>query len=113
MVWRREAPTRPPLVVIALSGGLAATAVLQALAGSWRPSTFVAAVVAGLLWIGHRRARFAAYIFFSVVAVRGGLARDWLPVLLAAGAVGLLQTPAARRHSSPIRRRARDRMPGP
>jgi hypothetical protein len=41
--------------------------------GLWRPFTLIAPVIAGLLWAGHRRARFAAYIFFSVLAARGAI----------------------------------------
>ncbi|MEX2147795.1 MAG: hypothetical protein WED01_12360 [Candidatus Rokuibacteriota bacterium] len=56
-----------------------------------------AVIVAGLLWRRHPRARFSAYLLFSVMAVRGALVGDWATLTLALVAVVVMQTPAAAR----------------
>ncbi len=61
----------------------------------WWPSAVIAPLVAALLWRRQARARFAAYVFFSVLAVRGALGAEWALVAYAAAAVGLMQTSAA------------------
>jgi hypothetical protein len=104
---------RPPLGIVAVVAGLLATSAVQAGLGLWRPSTFVAPVIAGLLWAGHRRARFAGYIFFTVLAARGAIGWHWEPITLSAVALALMQTAAARRHCLPIPRKARDRIAAP
>jgi hypothetical protein len=63
----------------------------------WWPSTITAPIVAGLLWWRHPRARFVAYIFFSVLALRGAISGVWALTAYAAVAVALMQTAAARR----------------
>jgi hypothetical protein len=68
-----------------------------ALLEGWWPSAVFAPVVAWLLWRRHRRARFAAYIFFSVMTVRGILTGSWPLVLFALAVIGAFQLPAARR----------------
>jgi hypothetical protein len=74
-----------------------------------------AAVVAWLLWRRHGRARFAAYIFFSAMAVRSVLTGAWPTLAFAALAVTAMQTPAARAAWPRLRPgRVRDaRMPPP
>jgi hypothetical protein len=67
-----------------------------AVARSWWPAAVIAPLLAALLWRRHRRARFAAYVFFSVMAVRGAVTREWAIVVYAAAAVALMQLPAAR-----------------
>ena len=62
----------------------------------WWPSAVMAPLLAVLLWRRHRRARFSAYVFFSVLATRGTLTGVWALPAYAAVAIGLLQTPAAR-----------------
>jgi len=62
----------------------------------WWPSAVMAPLLAVLLWQRHGRARFAAYVFFSVMAVRGLVTGVWGLPAYALAAVGLLQTPAAR-----------------
>lgn len=62
--------------------------------GAW-VSAAAALLVAWWLWRRHRRARFAAYVFFSVVAVRGALTARWPTLAFAVAAVLLLQTPPA------------------
>jgi hypothetical protein len=62
--------------------------------GAWL-SAAAAALVAWLLWRRHRRARFAAYVFLTAVAVRGVLAARWPALAFAAAAVLALQTPPA------------------
>jgi hypothetical protein len=104
---------RPPLVIVAVVAGLLATSAVHAGLGLWRPSTFVATVIAGLLWAGHRRARFAGYIFFTVLAARGAIGWRWETITLSAVALALMQTAAARRHCLPIPRNARDRIAAP
>ncbi len=61
----------------------------------WWVSGLAAPAVAALLALRHRRARFAAYVFLSVVAGRALAAGLWPLALAAAAAVLLLQTPAA------------------
>jgi hypothetical protein len=68
-----------------------------AVAHHWWPSAAAAPVVAWLLWRRHRRARFAAYVFFSVMTARALLTGSWPLALFALGMIGVLQLPAARR----------------
>ena len=82
-----------PLAVAAVL--LAYTA--GALAKSWWPSACVAPILAWLLWRRHRRARFAAYIFFSVMTARAAITRSWPLALFALAAIAVLQLPASRR----------------
>jgi hypothetical protein len=63
----------------------------------WWPSAVIAPLVAALLWRRHRRARFTAYVFFSVMAFRGALTREWGLIAYALAAVALMQAPAAAR----------------
>lgn len=63
----------------------------------WWPSAVAAPIVAALLWRRHPRARFAAYIFFTVLAIRGAVTGVWALPVYAAAAVALMQTAAARR----------------
>ena len=74
---------------------LAYTAV--ALGLGWWPSAVIAPIVAWLLWRRHRRARFTAYVFFSVMLARAVLIASWPLTAFALGAIGALQLPAARR----------------
>jgi hypothetical protein len=85
----------PSLVVVALVISLLVYAGV-AVACRWWPSAVVAPLVAALLWRRHRRARFTAYVFFSVLAARGALTGVWALPVYALAAVGLLQTSAAR-----------------
>src|SRR5213592_5088697 len=68
-----------------------------ALVAYWWVSGLVAPVVAALLWRRHPRARFAAYVFLSLVALRGALAHRWAALAFAVVVVALMQTAAARR----------------
>src|SRR5512134_3860668 len=68
-----------------------------ALTRGWWLSALAAPIVAWLLWRRHRRARFAAYIFFSVLTARAVLIGSWAVALFALAALALLQLPAARR----------------
>jgi len=85
---------------------------------AWRHS-WISAVAAGLLavvlWWRHPRARFAAYIFFSAMAVRGVLTAAWTTLAFAVAAVLVLQTRAARAAWPRLRWRrvGSDRMPPP
>jgi hypothetical protein len=56
-----------------------------------------APLLAWLLWRRHPRARFAAYVFFSVMTARALFVGWWPLALLAIAAIGALQLPAARR----------------
>jgi hypothetical protein len=83
---------------VALAFGVALLAYAAvALAQGWWVSACAAPVVAWLLWRRHRRARFSAYIFFTVLAARALLIASWALGLLALAAIALLQLPAARR----------------
>lgn len=87
---------RPPVAIL-LPVALLAYALLALGVARWWVSALAAPVVAALLWRRHPRARFAAYIFFSAVLLRGLAAGAWAAVLFAAAAVALMQTAAARR----------------
>jgi hypothetical protein len=82
-------------VVIALVVSLLVYAII-AITRRWWPSAVMAPIVAALLWRGHRRARFTAYIFFSVMAARGVLTGVWALPAYALAAIAVLQMPAAR-----------------
>jgi hypothetical protein len=71
--------------------------VIVALAQGWWLSAAVAPVVAWLLWRRHRRARFTAYIYLSVLVARAALIGSWPLAAFALGVIGVLQLPAARR----------------
>jgi hypothetical protein len=58
-------------------------------------SAVAATLIAWFLWRRHRRARFAAYVFFSAVAVRSVLTSRWPTLAFAIAAVLAMQTPAA------------------
>jgi len=85
---------------------------------AWRHSwisAIAAVLVAAFLGARHSRARFAAYIFFSAMAIRGALTAAWPALAFAVGAVLLMQTPAARAAWPRLRpgRVRGDRMPPP
>jgi hypothetical protein len=88
-----EKSTRP--VVRALVASLVAYAAVAA-TRQWWPSVVTAAVVAVLLWRCHPRARFAAYIFFTVLAIRGAATGVWSLPVYSLVAVALMQTAGAR-----------------
>ena len=75
-----------------------------ALSLRWWPSAIVAPLVAWLLWRRHRRARFTAYIFFSVMLARALVSASWPLAAFALGAIGALQLPPARRAWPPLTR---------
>src|SRR4030081_3974485 len=87
-------PWPSPVVVVLVSSLLVYSGV--AITRHWWPSAVVAPLVAGLLWRRHRRARFSAYVFFSVLAARGAITHVWALPLYALPALGLMQTAAAR-----------------
>ncbi len=91
----RGGAPRPPVALL-LPGALVVYAILALGVAGWWVSGLAAPVIALLLWRRHPRARFAAYVFLSVVALRGALTRHWAALAFAALAVALLQTPAAR-----------------
>jgi hypothetical protein len=90
-------PRRPPRVAWALAASLVVYTVIALAIRHWWISGAAAPVIAVLLWRAHPRARFSAYVFFSVVALRGGLRNSWGSVVYAVAAILLLQTPAALR----------------
>lgn len=73
---------------------LAYAAITLGADGSW-VSAAAAALVGWWLWRQHRRARFAAYVFFSAVAVRGVLTARWPTLAFAVAALLVMQTPPA------------------
>ncbi|HZF03069.1 MAG TPA: hypothetical protein VE932_01905 [Patescibacteria group bacterium] len=89
-----SSPRPAPIVVVLVASLLVYAGV--AVTRHWWPSGVVAPLVAALLWRRHRRARFTAYVFFSVLAARGALTGAWALPVYALAAVGLLQMPAAR-----------------
>ena len=90
-------------VVRLLPAALLVYSVLALGLAGWWVSGLAAPVIAFLLWRRHPRARFAAYVFLSVVALRGLLSRRWLAFAFAALALALMQTAAARRAWPPLR----------
>ena len=86
--------SRVSLVTVALIASLFAYAAV-AVTRRWWPSAAMAPLLAVLLWRRHRRARFSAYVFFSVLAARGVLTGVWGLPAYAIAAVGLMQTPEA------------------
>src|SRR2546428_13990845 len=85
---------RPSLVVVALVTSLLVYSGV-AVARHWWPSAVVAPLLAALLWRRHRRARFSAYVFFSVLAARGALTGVWAPPVYALRARRPVQKAAA------------------
>jgi len=86
-----ERGLRPGLVLSLLVYGIAGAA-----AGRW-VALASSLLVAVLLWRRYRRARFATYVFFTIVAIRGALTGSWWAFAYAVAAVLVLQTAAARR----------------
>ncbi|HEY7517084.1 MAG TPA: hypothetical protein VIE36_02250 [Methylomirabilota bacterium] len=84
------------VTVSAVVGSLVVYAAVAGRAGRWG-SALAAGIVAALLWWSHRRARFAAYVFFTALAIRGSVAGTWTVVVYAALALAAMQTSAARR----------------
>lgn len=84
------------VVVWTVAGSLLGYAVVALWQQRWG-SAVAAVIVAVLLWRAHRRARFAAYVFFTAVAVRGALTGIWALPLYAGLALAVMQLPAARR----------------
>jgi len=86
-----------PAVAVVLPLALVAYACVALGVAHWWVSGLVAPVVAALLWRRHPRARFAAYVFLSLVALRGALAHRWAALAFAVVVVALMQTAASRR----------------
>jgi len=86
-----------PLIALILAATLAAYASIALVVTHLWISGLAAPWVAFLLWRRHARARFAAYIFFSVIGFRGLVRGPWPLVVFAIAAIVLMQTPAARR----------------
>jgi hypothetical protein len=84
------------IVVGAVAGSLVVYAAIAAHTRLWG-SALAACIVAALLWWAHPRARFAAYVFLTALAVRGAFAGTWALVAYAALALLAMQTAAARR----------------
>ena len=90
-------PERRAPIVWALTVTVLVYAAVALTIGRWWISGAGALVVGWRLWRLHPRARFAAYVLFSVVLLRGAFARGWGSVLFGAVAILALQLPAARR----------------
>ena len=84
------------VVAGAIVGSLVTYAGIAAYQQRWG-STAAAAVVAGLLAVSHRRARFAAYVFFTALALRGAVTGVWALPLYGGIVLAAMQTPPARR----------------
>jgi hypothetical protein len=85
--------SRPVLVLLPLAC-LAYAASALAWRHSWI-STIAGVLIAWFLWRRVGRARFAAYVFFSAMAIRSTLTAAWPTLAFAAAAVLAMQTPAA------------------
>ena len=88
-------PDRRAPIVWILSALVLAYATVALSVGRWWISGAGALVVAWLLWRRHPRARFAAYVLFSVVLLRSVFTRGWRSALFGAAAILALQLPAA------------------
>lgn len=82
------------VVVVAIPATVAVYAVI-ALVYGWWVSGAAAPFVAWLLWRGHPRARFSAYVLMSVVVLRALVAGPWWIAAYAVAVIGALQLPAA------------------
>ena len=89
-------PERSAPIVWTLSAVVLAYAAVALGVERWWISGAGALGVAWLLWRRHPRARFAAYVLFSVVLLRGVFTRGWRSVLFGAAAILVLQLPVAR-----------------
>src|SRR3989442_12897930 len=85
------------LIILTFVVALVAYAAFALLAARWWISGLAAPLVALLLATRQARARFSAYVFFSVVGVRTAITGHWGWTLCPLGAIALLQTPAALR----------------
>jgi len=83
------------LVVVVPLACVVYAAVALGTRGAWL-SAAAATLLAWLLWRRHPRARFAAYVFFSALALRGVTSQGWPLLAFAVVAVLALQTPPAR-----------------
>ena len=84
----------------AVVGAVVASVVVYAAIGAYQQrwaSLISGSVLVLLLATAHRRARFAAYIFFTAVAIRGVVAGIWILPLYAGVMLLLMQTAPARR----------------
>jgi len=102
--WSGDVPPSGRAIVAALVVALVTYAAF-ALVARWWLSGLAAPVVAVLLAVRHARARFAAYIFFTLVALRGFVGRRPLLVVFAVAAVLVLQLRPARRAWPSLTRR--------
>lgn len=84
------------VVVGAIVGSVVGYAAIAAYQQRW-VSTLAASVVAGLLGWSHRRARFAAYIFFTALALRGAVTGVWALPIYGGIVLAAMQTAPARR----------------
>lgn len=106
-----------PGIITALGAWLALAPLLQALsllglrAANFAPDRpwnylaygLAAPYVAWLVWRGHPRARFAAYVFLTHEVLRGVHGRRWDAVAVSGLWILLLQLPVARRWLPSIR----------
>ena len=82
-------------LVHVLPASLLVYTVVALVKGRW-VSGLGAPIVAWLLWSHHARARFSAYVLFTVIAARAVFGGPWWLLVYAATAIVLLQTSAAR-----------------
>ncbi|OLC37219.1 MAG: hypothetical protein AUH81_06650 [Candidatus Rokubacteria bacterium 13_1_40CM_4_69_5] len=85
------------LIILTFVVALVAYAAFALLAARWWISGLAAPLVALLLATRQARARFSAYVFFSVVGVRTAITGHWGSTLFALGAIVLMESPAALR----------------
>lgn len=84
------------VVVCTIAASLLIYAIVAGRQAQWG-SALAAVIVAGLLAASHRRARFAAYVFLTALAVRGVLAGVWALPVYAGITLVAMQTGPARR----------------
>ena len=85
--------SRIPVILLPLAC-LAYGALALGMRRAWL-SAAAATLLAWLLWRRHPRARFAAYIFFSALALRGVTREGWPMLAFAVAGVLVMQTPTA------------------
>ena len=84
------------VVAGAIVGSVVTYTAIAAYQQRWA-SAAAAAVVAALLALSHRRARFAAYIFLTALALRGAVTGVWALTVYGGIVLAAMQTPPARR----------------
>ncbi len=107
----RRAARAETAVVVLLTIALLAYAGFALAVARWWISGLAAPPIALLLALRHARARFSAYVFLAVVALRSAATGHWGALAFASVAIATLQTPPALRAWPRLRAPARMARP--